>query len=168
MTRRRLRLLKRDDGTISRGVRRFMMLLGAEVAPRLVKTEGKYWGSDTRTRDLRAVGAERVEHDWTSPDLEKMMTALPALAKRSKKEARARSAALFKALARNWDRLYAPHLTVNALPKKRIKVSQPAKREPETKTRMLKPSVGPISNASITAAERQAQPVGPTKPINAP
>jgi hypothetical protein len=106
------RMRKRDDGTISRGVRRFMMLLGGEVAPRLVRTEGKYWGNATRTRELRAVGAERVDYDWTSPDLEKIMTALPALAKRSSKEARARSAALFNALARNWDRLYAPNLTV--------------------------------------------------------
>lgn len=95
---------KRPDGRISRGPRKFLILLGAEVAPRLEQTGTSKWGRATRVRDLRAVGAEQVPVDYVSPDLERVIS---SFRKASKKDIRVRSPALFKALAKAWDRLYA-------------------------------------------------------------
>lgn len=95
---------KRADGTISRGPRKFFTLLGAENAPRLKQSGLVRWGGTTRTRELRAAQAEQVPADWISPDLERVITAFRKL---SKKDLRERSPALFKALARAWERSYA-------------------------------------------------------------
>ncbi len=95
---------KRADGTISRGPRKFFTLLGVENAPRLKQTGLIRWGGTTRTRELRAAQAEQVPADWISPDLERVLAAFPKV---SKKELRERSPALFKAMARAWERSYA-------------------------------------------------------------
>lgn len=94
---------KRADGTISRGPRRFLMVLGAETAPRLKATGLVRWGGPTRNRELRAAGAEQVPVDYVSPDLDRVLALFDKLPKR---ELRQRSSALLKALARGWDRLY--------------------------------------------------------------
>ncbi|WP_162561696.1 sacsin N-terminal ATP-binding-like domain-containing protein [Yoonia vestfoldensis] len=102
---------KRADGTISRGPRKFLMLLGAEVAPRLEEVGLVRGGGATRMRDLRAVGAEQVGNDYVSRDLERVLSSYK---KASKKELRIRSPALFKALAKAWDRLYADRQMVGS------------------------------------------------------
>jgi len=100
---------KRANGKVSRGPRKFLMLLGAETAPRLEATGPVWWGGPTRQRELRAAGAERVPIDFVCPDLQRV---LATFEKATKKELRARSPALFRALARAWDRLYASRKTV--------------------------------------------------------
>ncbi|TPI59848.1 DUF3883 domain-containing protein [Mesorhizobium sp. B3-1-3] len=95
---------KRADGTISRGPRKFFALLGVENAPRLKQTGLVRWGGTTRNRELRAAQAEQVPADWISPDLDRVLAAFP---KFSKKDLRERSPALFKAMARAWERSYA-------------------------------------------------------------
>jgi hypothetical protein len=99
---------RRDDGTISRGPRKFL-LLGAEVSPRLEQTGPVRWGSPTRVQHLRAAGAEQVAHDYVSLDLGRVLKDLQRV---SKREAKLRSPALPRALSRNWDRLYHHRQTV--------------------------------------------------------
>ena len=94
---------RRADGTISRGPRKFLMLLGVECTPRLAKTDTVRWGRPTREKELRSAGAEEVTHDFTSPDLTRVLTTLSKL---QKKEAKVRSPALLRALSRSWDRVY--------------------------------------------------------------
>ena len=79
------------------------MLLGAECAPRLVKTTRRRGIHPTRATQLAKLDAESVEYDFTSPDLERVIEALPRFKKR---EQRLRSAALMRALSRHWDRKY--------------------------------------------------------------
>lgn len=100
---------RRADGTISRGPRKFLMLLGAENAPRIVRTGTIKWGGQTRTKELIAVNAEQVLYDFTSPDMERV---LKALARISMKDAKVRSPALLRTLSRNWERLYSNKKTV--------------------------------------------------------
>ena len=100
---------KREDGTMSRGPHKFLMLLGAETAPRLKETGTVQWGGTTRVRELRAAHAEQVPHDYVSPDLERVLTSFEKL---PQKELRVRSPTLLKALARGWERLYAKRKTV--------------------------------------------------------
>jgi len=103
---------KREDGTVSRGPRRFLTLLGAEVAPRLSRLDERIrWGSDARIRELRKLGADQVRHDDVSPDLSRV---LKSFGKLSKRDARQRSPALLRTLSRYWDRLYADRLLVPA------------------------------------------------------
>ena len=85
------------------------MLLGAEVSPRLERTGTVAWGNPTRVQHLQAAGAERVVHDYVSPDLTRV---LKDLQRTSKKDAKLRSPALLRALSRSWDRIYQPHQTV--------------------------------------------------------
>ena len=110
---------KRSDGTISRGPRRFFTMLGVETSPRLTQTGLVSWGGTTRTRELRAAQAEQVPADWISPDLERVLI---ALAKLSKKDRRQRSPALFKAIARAWERSYANHKSVVSQHRARVYV----------------------------------------------
>ena len=100
---------RRADGTISRGPRKFLMLLGVECTPRLVKTDTVRWGRPTREKELRSAGAEEVTHDFTSPNLTRILVALKKL---QKKEARVRSPALLRALSRNWERVYGKNKKV--------------------------------------------------------
>ncbi len=103
---------KREDGSISRGPRRFLTLLGAETAPRVVETDGRVrWGEGARYAELRARRAEQVEYDYLSPALSSV---LKALRKLSKRDVRQRSPALLRTLSRHWDRLYAPRQRVPA------------------------------------------------------
>jgi Domain of unknown function (DUF3883) len=100
---------RRHDGTISRGPRKFLLLLGAEVAPRLQQTGAAMWGSAARIKELRATGAEQVTRDYVSPDLDRVLKHLQLA---SRKDAKTRSPALMRALSRNWDRLYKEKQTV--------------------------------------------------------
>lgn len=102
---------KRADGTMSRGPRKFLLLLGAETGPRIVKTEKVYGGDGARRQELKVRYAEQVEYDYVSPDLTMV---LRDLSHGKKKDAKLRSPALLRALARNWHRLYADRLTVPA------------------------------------------------------
>lgn len=103
---------KREDGSISRGPRRFLTLLGAETSPRVVQTDERVrWGEGARYAELRARSAEQVKYDYLSPALSSV---LKALRKLSKRDARQRSPALLRTLSRNWDRLYAPRQRVPA------------------------------------------------------
>lgn len=93
---------RRADGMLLRGPRRFLMLLGALCWPRVVPSEGvRRGGSALRQRELRAAGAEYVKSDYVSPDLERVLS---QISRASKKEKKARSAALIRVLARHWDR----------------------------------------------------------------
>ena len=95
---------RRADGTISRGPRKFLMLLGVECTPRLVKSGNARWGRPTREKELRSARAEEVTHDFKSPDLKRV---LAAIKKCPKKETKTRSPALLRALSRNWARVYS-------------------------------------------------------------
>lgn len=110
---------KRADGTISRGPRKFFTLLGVENAPRLKQTGLVRWGGTTRNRELRAAQGEQVPNDWISPDLDRVLVAFPKL---SKKDLRERSPALFKAMARAWERSYANRKMVASQHEARIYV----------------------------------------------
>lgn len=100
-----------EDGTVSRGARRFLMLLGAECAPRLVVENGNREKGPTRGRDLTASGANSIPEDIASPDLERV---LASFAKMTMRERKVRSPALFRCLSRNWSRLYASKATVRS------------------------------------------------------
>lgn len=114
---------KRADGTISRGPRKFFTLLGVENAPRLTQTGLVRGGGSTRNRELRAAHAEQVPVDWVSPDLDRVLAAFPKL---SKKDLRRRSPALFKAMARAWERSYAKRKMVTSQHEARVYVYQRA------------------------------------------
>jgi hypothetical protein len=101
---------KRADGTISRAARKFLMLIGAVCSPRIVTSGPKNWGGGCRTAELKAIGAEFVETDHTSPDLDRVLASLERL---SKKDRKTRSAALIKAFSRYWE-TYAGELKVQA------------------------------------------------------
>ena len=90
---------KRSDGTISRAARKFLTLLGAASAPRIVVVGRRDGGSELRSQALRVNGAEYVKQDFTSPDLDRVLASMRRL---PKKERRPRSAALLKALSRHW------------------------------------------------------------------
>jgi hypothetical protein len=96
---------KRADGGISRGARRFLMLLGAECAPRILKEDGHH--APSRMLQLIQVhrrGAETIGYDFKSPDLERAISSLQKLPKR---ERRIRGLALLRVLSRHWGRVYA-------------------------------------------------------------
>jgi len=104
---------KRDDGSVSRGPRKFLTLLGAETSPRVVKLEElRYGGSPSRLAELRQKGAELVRFDYLSPDLTLVLKSLLTV---SKRDAKPRSPALLRTLSRNWDRFYSNRLAVPAV-----------------------------------------------------
>ena len=108
---------RRADGTISRGPRKFLMLLGVDCAPRLVRTGTARGGRPIRVKELQSAGAEEVTHDFKSPDLAKVLAALKKL---KAKEAKTRSPALFRALSRNWQRVYSEKQKVPSLHHARV------------------------------------------------
>lgn len=110
-------LRKRPDGTVARGPRRFLMLLGAECAPRLVQLQRHVGTGAIRTKELRETSAEFVKLDYGSPDLDRILNALPRLSKRQR---RSRSAALLRTLSRHWARVYAAKQTVIAVHAARV------------------------------------------------
>lgn len=101
---------KRADGTISRGPRKFLMLLGAACAPRVGQVGRRDWGRPGRVAQLRALGAEFTPYDYVSPDLDRVLSAMERLPKKERKQ---RSAALLKCLSRYWPS-YAGTLKVPA------------------------------------------------------
>lgn len=102
---------RREEGQLTRGPRRFLMLLGAECAPRIVPAKDTGWAPGTRSRELRAIGANQAQDDLTAPDLDRV---LAFLSKMRLRERKIRSPALFRALSRNWERVYAPQRRVTA------------------------------------------------------
>lgn len=108
---------KRADGVISRGPRKFLLLLGAAMAPRLVRVEGPiHGGSALRRNELASVHADHVDHDVSSPDLSRVIACLTHA---SKKDRKVRGPALAKALSRNWE-IYAQAQTVSAYKNARV------------------------------------------------
>lgn len=96
---------KREDGTQSRGARKFLFLLGVESSPRIEKVnENLYWGTELRKKELREHGAELVDYDYESPDLEHV---IQNIKEATKQHAKQRSPALVHTLSKNWHRLYA-------------------------------------------------------------
>lgn len=98
-------------GRQSRGTLSFLMLLGAEVAPRLVETGSARGVGATRLKDLEAIDANAVYSDYQSPEL---AAVLAAIVKAGKKDRKTRSAALLRALSRRWSELYADSRRVEA------------------------------------------------------
>jgi len=107
---------KRADGTVSRGPRKFLMLLGAASAPRLLKTPKSHANDGARGAELRERGAHYVEYDYASPDLVRVLTSLQ---KAPKKDRKVRSPALARTLSRHWDS-FAANVTVPAKKTKRV------------------------------------------------
>lgn len=106
---------KREDGTQSRGPRKFLLLLGVESSPRIKKVnENLYWGTERRKKELWAHDAELVDYDYESPDLERVIQNIKIAAKH---HAKRRSPALINTLSRNWHRLYDPVSMVPSLHK---------------------------------------------------
>lgn len=101
---------KRADGVISRGPRKFLLLLGAAIAPRLRRTGLVHGGVGLRRADLSAAYADHVDYDVTSPDLTRVIA---SFVHASKKDRKVRGPALIKALSRNWE-AYAGEQTVPA------------------------------------------------------
>lgn len=103
---------KRTDGGISRGPRRFLMLLGAECAPRIIKEDEHQTPRRLmQSAQVHSEGAETVGYDFKSPDLEKAVSALQHMSKRDRK---ARGSALLRVLSRHWGRLYADKKDVSS------------------------------------------------------
>jgi hypothetical protein len=90
------------DGIVSRGARKFLMLLGAETAPRLLRTGLQVGGVGTRQHELRGRNANQVPEDLESADLNRVLEAILS----SKKEARTRGPALLRTLSRSWERVF--------------------------------------------------------------
>lgn len=108
---------RRSGDTASRGPRRFLMLLGVECAPRLVATGAVRGGRPTRVKELQSAGAEEVTHDFSSPDLAKVLAALKGL---KTKDAKTRGPALLRALSRNWQRVYGDRTEVPSIHRARV------------------------------------------------
>lgn len=108
---------RRADGTISRGPRKFLMLLGVDCAPRLTRTGTVRGGRPTRVKELQSAGAEEVTHDLESPDLAKVLTSLKEL---KTNEVKTRSPALFRTLSRNWQRVYSDNQKVPSVHHARV------------------------------------------------
>ena len=101
---------KRSDGIISRAARKFLMLLGATCSPRVVAVGRRTGGTGQRSEALRAMGAEYVNEDFVSPDLDRVLSSMRGLPKKDRK---LRSVALLKAMSRYWDS-YAGMMTTPA------------------------------------------------------
>lgn len=103
---------KRADGSISRGPRLFLTLLGAKTAPRIVRSEGIVrWGNETRVAELNKCNAQQVKYDLYSPDLSRVLKSLQKL---NKRDAKIRSSALLKTLSHNWEELYSKRSSIPA------------------------------------------------------
>lgn len=104
----------------TRSVRSFLLLLGAEIAPRLTETEQTHVG--TYRPDALAIQTEafkrlpaypqRLEHDFQSPDALAVIADISA--SKARKEREVRSAALFNSIARSWKRLYEERTNATA------------------------------------------------------
>jgi hypothetical protein len=109
---------KRTDGGMSRGARRFLMLLGAECAPRVVmEEEYQIPRRSIQQQQVRTRGAEKVRNDFKSPDLERAIAALQRLPKRDRK---IRGSALMRVLTRHWGRVYADKKEVTSYHETRL------------------------------------------------
>jgi len=102
------------DGITSRGLRRFLTLLGVMSSPRIFKLNepGRPGTYSTRSLQLSELGAHRTEYDYVCDDLKLV---LRELAKSSKTDAKLRSPALLKSLAGGWNAYYTRFIEVPAI-----------------------------------------------------
>jgi hypothetical protein len=105
-----------SEGIVSRGPRKFLLLLGAETTPRLIGVGEQRHYKGRRAQDLARVGANFVQQDWISLDL---IRVIESIAKSKAKERKERAPALMKAISRSWERIYAPNKLVPAREMKR-------------------------------------------------
>lgn len=91
---------KRADGTISRGPRKFLLLLGAAITPRVTRIDRVLGGAGLRKAELAAARADHVDHDFISPDLDRVIASLE---RATKKDRKIRGPALLKTLSRHWE-----------------------------------------------------------------
>jgi hypothetical protein len=141
---------KRSDGTISRAARKFLMLLGAASAPRVIAVGRRDGGTGLRSQALRANGAEYVKEDFTSPDLERVLGAMRRL---PKKERKPRSAALLKALSRHWSS-YADTMKTPAFHKAIKYEYEKAKIEADWLCRLRESEWIAVGTGELTTPER--------------
>lgn len=112
-------------GRAGLGAQRFLRMLGAETAPRVIRHSGlveRYadrrkglpagTGPATRFAAMQAIDAEYTLDDWESLDLLRVVTDISAERKHSQR--RERAAALIAALARAWDQRLADRATIIA------------------------------------------------------
>ncbi|KWO67327.1 hypothetical protein WT98_02550 [Burkholderia territorii] len=117
--------LRSSRGRAGLGAQRFLRMLGAELAPRVIRHSrlvDRYAdspkglpagaGPATRSAAMRAIYAEYTLEDWESPDLQRVVTDISAEKKHAQR--RKRAAALVAALARAWDQRLADRSTVTA------------------------------------------------------
>jgi len=104
----------------TRSVRSFLLLLGAEIAPRLTETKQTQVGAyrtvalAIQTEAFKRLPAypQRLERDFQSPDTLAVVADISA--SKARKEREVRSAALFNSIARSWKRLYEERTTATA------------------------------------------------------
>ncbi|NMG76780.1 sacsin N-terminal ATP-binding-like domain-containing protein [Aromatoleum diolicum] len=118
-------VLRSNLGRAGLGAQRFLRILGAELAPRVIRHSGlvlRYAdrpkglpasaGPATRSTAMQAIDAKYTLEDWESPDLQRVVTDISAERKHTQR--RERAAALVAALARAWDQRLADRATVIA------------------------------------------------------
>lgn len=117
--------LRSSLGRAGLGAQRFLRMLGAELAPRVIRHSGlidRYadrrkglpagTGPAARSAAMRAIDADYTLEEWESPDLQRVVTDISAERKHTQR--RERAAALVAALARAWDQRLADRATVTA------------------------------------------------------
>lgn len=117
--------LRSSLGRAGLGAQRFLRMLGAELAPRVIRHSGlveRYAdrqkglpadaGPATRSAAMRAIDAEYTLEEWESPDLQRVVIDISVERKHTQR--RERAAALIAALARAWDQRLADRATVTA------------------------------------------------------
>lgn len=117
--------LRSSHGRAGLGAQRFLRMLGAELAPRIIRHSGlinRYAdrpkglpagaGPAARFSAMQAIDAEYTLEDWESPDLQRVVTDISAEKKHTQR--RKRAAALIATLARAWDQRLADRVAVTA------------------------------------------------------
>lgn len=112
-------------GRTGLGAQRFLRMLGAELAPRVVRhprlidryadrRKGLPIGAGPagRAAAMRAIDADFTLDDWESPDLQRVVSDISTEKRPTRR--RKRAAALVAALARAWDQRLAGHAAVTA------------------------------------------------------
>lgn len=155
---------KRSDGTISRAARKFLTLLGAASAPRIVSVGRRDGGTGLRSQALRANGAEYVKQDFTSPDLDRVLAAMRRL---PKKERKPRSAALLKAMSRHWPS-YADKMTTPAYRKAIKHEHEKAKVDADWLCRLRETDWVAVGGGELTTPERAVVHTSQTRTLYSP
>lgn len=155
---------KRSDGTISRAARKFLTLLGAASAPRVVAAGRRDGGTGLRKDALRTNGAEYVKQDFTSPDLERVLASMRRL---PKKERKPRSVALLKALSRHWPS-YADKMTTPAFHMAIKYEYEKAKIEADWLCRLRETEWVAVGSGELTTPERAVVRTSQTQTLYSP